>query len=75
MQVLLRASRIRGCVQALTERSGFLPWLASAAVNYRDLSTSEQDLKEADDLPIMVLQVRYLACPVAAGVVKSDCWL
>jgi len=44
-------------VQALVERSGFLPWLASTAVNYMDLSTSEQDGKEASDLPTMVLEV------------------
>jgi hypothetical protein len=57
MQVLMKATRIRGCVQALVERSGFLPWLASAAVSYMDLSISEQDGKEASDLPIMVLEV------------------
>lgn len=62
MQVFIKASRIRGCVQALVERSGFLPWLASAAVNYMDLSTSEQDGKEAGDLPTMVLEVRNFSC-------------
>ncbi|KAG0562635.1 hypothetical protein KC19_9G161300 [Ceratodon purpureus] len=57
LQVLMKATRIRGCVQALVERSGFLPWLASAAVSYMGLSTSEQDAKEAGDLPIMVLEI------------------
>lgn len=58
MQVLMKATRIRGCVQALVERSGFVPWLASAAVSYMDLSISEQDGKEASELPIMVLEVQ-----------------
>lgn len=50
-------------MQALVERSGFLPWLASAVVNYRDISISEQDGKEADDLPIMILEVQSFSCP------------